>query len=246
MEVRTDPNPLTGLLFCADCGAVMYNARQPKAFPCRTKSGKVYFHKGADSYTCSTYELTRDTDQKSCTKHFIRTSVVEDLILDAIRGISVYVRDNESEFVDRIRTANSTAVNDNSAALKKLISKNQKRVDELTALYCKAYDDNAAGRLSDKRFALLSEGYEWEQTDLETQNADIRLSLDTIVEDSVKADKFVEIVRRFTAFDELTPKLLCEFIEKVVVHEGHKNGGKRIQQVDISLRFIGKFTYKDI
>jgi len=87
----------------------------------------------------------------------------------------------------------------------------------------------------------LSAGYEREQAELETQNAGIRPSLDAQNEDCIKADKFVDIVCRFIAFDKLTPELLHEFIEKVAVHEGDKNDGKRTQQVDIYLRFIGKF-----
>jgi len=236
-----EPNPLSGILFCADCGAVMYNARQPKSFPYRMKTGKVYSHKGADSYTCSTYELTRDTDRKSCTKHFIRTSVVEGLVLEAIREVSNYVRENEAEFAERIRAASCNTLEDDAAALKKRLSKNQKRVDELNALFSKVYEDNATGRLSDKRFDTLSAEYEKEQVELETQNAGLRLELDARNDDCAKADRFIRIVRRFTEFNELTPKLIHEFIEKVAIHEGEKNGGKRIQQVDIFLKFIGKF-----
>ena len=234
------PNPLSGILFCADCGAVMHNARQPKPFPFQ-RNGKVYMHKGADSYTCSTYELTRETDQKKCTKHFIRTSVVEGLILDTIRNVSGYVRENEAEFVEKIRAASGDMQKEAAAALKKQYAQNQKRIGELDSLFCKVYEDSAAGRLSERRFEQLSNEYEREQADIEEQNSRLRQSLGAYETDCVKADKFIEIVRRASEFNELTPEILHEFIEKVAIYEGDKDNGKRVQQVDIFLRFIGRF-----
>ncbi len=59
--------------------------------------------------------------------------------------------------------------------------------------------------------------------------------------DSLRGDKFMELARRYTDFTELTAPLLHEFVEKVVVHESDKSSGRRVQQVDIYLNFIGKF-----
>jgi hypothetical protein len=60
--------------------------------------------------------------------------------------------------------------------------------------------------------------------------------------DGLRADKFLELANRYTAFDELTAPILHEFIDKVIVHEADRSSGKREQQVDIYLNYIGQFA----
>lgn len=68
----------------------------------------------------------------------------------------------------------------------------------------------------------------------------IQAELDRARETSEGAEKFVNIVHRHLSFDELTPTLLREFVEKIVVHEAEKVDGKRHQQIDIYYSFIGR------
>jgi len=103
-------------------------------------------------------------------------------------------------------------------------------------------EDFAAGRLTEKRFALLSGGYETEQETLENETAEIKKALEQFDKDSLRADKFLELARRYTDFTELTATIIHEFVEKVHVHEADKSSGKREQQVDIYLNYIGQFT----
>jgi hypothetical protein len=112
-------------------------------------------------------------------------------------------------------------------------------------LFRKTYEDYAAGRLSEKRFEQLSQSYESEQAELEKQTTEIREQLAQFENDSLKADKFLELARRYTDFSELTPAILHEFVEKVIVHEGDKSSGRRVQQVDIYLNYIGQFDLPD-
>ena len=121
------------------------------------------------------------------------------------------------------------------------IAKNEKRIAELDLLFRKTYEDFSAGRLTEKRFEQLSGGYESEQSELEKLTADLRIELDAFNTDSVRADKFMELTRRYTDFTELTPAMLHEFIEKVVVHEADKSSGIREQRIDIYLNYIGQF-----
>ena len=121
------------------------------------------------------------------------------------------------------------------------IVKNEKRIAELNIIFRKTYEDFVAGLLTEKRFEQLSQGYESEQAELETQTEEIREQLTRFDNDSARADKFMELVKRYTDFSELTPAMLHEFIEKVVVHEADKSSGVREQQVDIYLNYIGQF-----
>ena len=100
---------------------------------------------------------------------------------------------------------------------------------------------NATGKLSDRHFERLLAEYDTEQTALESTMNEMREQIDTWSEDKLKTDKFIELVKRYTDFSELTTPMLNEFIEKLVVHEGDKRGHARRQRVDIHLNFIGTF-----
>jgi len=119
---------------------------------------------------------------------------------------------------------------------------NEKRIAELDTLFRKTYEDFSAGLLNEKRFSQLSSGYESEQETLEKQTADLKAELTEFDSDSLRADKFLELARRYTDFTELTAPMLHEFVEKVIVHEADRSSGKREQRVDIYLNFIGQFS----
>ena len=242
---RTDTlgaaNPLTGLVFCADCGAKMYNSRQSKPQYDEVRFGKVYKHKTVDFYTCSANNLGKNAFKKVCSGHFIRTEVIRKLVLDAIREISGYVRQNEAEFAERIRAESVIKMEAAAKAHTKQLAKNERRIAELDHLFQKVYEDNATGKLSDERFSLLSGTYEQEQLELRQQNAALRAELDAFRADGEKTGKFVELVRRYQDFEELTPAMLSEFIYRIFVHEADKSSGERMQDVDIHFNFIGSF-----
>ena len=120
------------------------------------------------------------------------------------------------------------------------VSKSEKRIAELDHLIKKIYEDNVSGKLSDKRFEMFLADYEKEQADLEEQVKKIRAELSAYEEVTDNADKFIELVHRYTDFSELTPAMINEFIEKIIVHEADKSSGERIQQIDIYLKFVGQ------
>ena len=241
-DTMGEANPLTGLLYCADCGRLMYNHR---CNPCVTKDKRYNdrpIHKPARNvYCCSLYQIHR----QDCTMHYISSESVSALILETIRRVSAYARDNEDEFVAALREASSIRQADTAKAHAKRIAKNQKRIAELDTLFRKTWEDNAAGKLSDKRFAQLSEGYEQEQEELEQETAALQSELDSFEADTANTGRFLELVKKYTDFTELTAPMLHEFVEKVVVHEADRSSGKREQRVDIHLNFIGVFDVPD-
>lgn len=161
--------------------------------------------------------------------------------MDAIRSVSGYVKSNESEFIKQVREASTVRQKETAKAHKRRITKEQKRVAELNNLIRKIYEDNVNGKLSDKRFELLSSEYEREQEELEQSILNLQDELDSFHADGLRADRFIEIVKKYTDFTTLSPAMINEFIEKIVVHEADKSSGEREQQVDIYLNFIGKF-----
>jgi hypothetical protein len=151
---RTDKigeaNPFTGLVFCADCGAKLYNSRQSKTHYTEKRFGKEYQHKTADFYSCSTYKLAKARFRNNCTIHFIRTAVLRELVLDTIKRVSGYVRENEAEFVEKIREASAVKQAETAKTYLKTLAKNKHRISELDLLFQKVYEDNATAKLSDE------------------------------------------------------------------------------------------------
>ena len=149
---RTDsvgePNPLTGLVLCADCGAKMYNSRQSKKTYDTVKHGKVYTSNTADYYTCSSYNLASQSNKKKCSGHYIRTAVIRDLILEAIRDISKYALENEYDFVQKVRVESMVQQADTAKTHRKMLVQNERRIAELDLLFRKVYERGFFGYLS--------------------------------------------------------------------------------------------------
>jgi len=163
------------------------------------------------------------------------------LVLDTIKRVSGYVRENETEFVEKIRETSAVKQAETAKLHLKTLAKNKQRISELNLLFQKVYEDNATGKLSDERYELLSASYEREQIELKTAVAEMEAQLNAYESDTMKADSFIEIVKRYTEFDTLTNSMLNEFVKKIIVYEADKTGSEREQQVDIHLNFIGKF-----
>jgi len=222
-----EPYPLTGVLYCADCGAKLWHKQGNTG-----RDGKPH-----NEYVCANYRHYTN----SCTCHYIRVSVIENLILTAIKRVSGYVRENEAEFVEQVRAASETqqeaAVKEN----RKKLTKAKRRREELTTLIKKLYETYAADKIPERPFNDLLKGYDTEQTDLDGEIERLQSEIDRYNTDSVRADKFIELVKRHTEFNEFSVTLLNEFIEKVIVHEADKSSGRREQKIDIYLNFIGNF-----
>jgi hypothetical protein len=224
-------------MFCADCNAKMHNRRSDYT---TDKNGKKI--NPVDTYECTTYRSNAEKFVDKCSIHFIRTAVVRELVLETVRRTCGYVRENEAEFVAKLREASEVRQADAAKSHKWTIVKNEKRIAELDRLFIRIYEDNTIGKLNDERFAQMSAAYDKEQADLKAQNATLQAELDSFEQDSLKADNFIALVRRYTEFDELTTEMLNEFVDAIYVHEADKSSGERRQKVDVHLNYIGKFT----
>ena len=224
----------SGILFCADCGSVMYQQRY------QTDKRKQ------DCYICGSYKK-RTAD---CTAHFIRTDLLTAGVLSNLRKVTSYAAKHEARFMKLLIEQNEDGDRRRNAAKKKELEAAEKRIAELSAIFKRLYEDSVTGRISDERFTELSADYEAEQKELKERAARLREELSKAQEATANAEKFVNVVRRHTTIEELTPTLLREFVEKIVVHEsvaldGKRRGKLRRQEIEIYYSFVGKVELPD-
>ena len=215
----------SGILFCADCGSVLYQQRY------ENKTRKQ------DCYICGNYKRR----VKNCTAHFIRTDLLTAGVTANLRKVTDYAARHEKQFMKLLIEQNEDGGKHRNAARKKELDAAEKRIAELSAIFKRLYEDSVTGRISDERFAELSADYEAEQRQLKERAAELQGELSKAQEATVNAGKFMNIVRKYTSFEELTPTLLREFIEKIVVHEcSYDENKSRRQEIEIYYSFVGK------
>ena len=221
--------PLTGLLYCADCGGKMYVHR--------TNNGKRI-----SQYTCSQY--SKVPVGKLCkTQHRINEDVVLSLVSEMLKAIAEYAKHDRAEFVRVVQEAQSSQ---QTAEVKKQrirLATAKQRVSELEVLLCKIYEDNILGKLSDSRYATLDAQYEKEQSELTAEISALEKAVKSYEKHEKDADRFIALIDKYENFDKLTIAMLNEFIEKILVHERDRKGSiQTTQEVEIYFNFVGRFV----
>ena len=158
-----------------------------------------------------------------------------------IRTVSTYAISDETEFIEKVRAASEIRQAQAAKELKRKLAKDCKRSKELDGLMRKLYEAYASEKISEKRFEVLSGEYEQEQEALEVAIAQEQAELDAFEADTARADQFLELARKYTDFSVLTTPMIYEFVDKILVHAPDRSSGERTQEVDIYLKFIGKF-----
>ena len=233
-NVRRYPNgwgeaaPLTGLLYCADCGGKMYVHR--------TNNGKR-----VSQYTCSNY--TKVPCGTLCpTQHRINESAVLTLVSDTLRAIAEYSRNDRTEFIHTVQETQVAQQNADISKKRRRLAAAQKRAGELEKLICKIYEDNALGKLPDARYKALDAQYAKEQDALEIEIAELEKAVTGYEQSQKSAEKFIALIDKYENFDTLTNAMLNEFVEKILVHERARKGSQdTTQEIEIYFNFLGRY-----
>ena len=234
-NVRRYPNgwgevaPLTGLLYCTDCGGKMYVHR--------TNNGKRI-----SQYTCSQY--TKVPCGTLCkTQHRINEDVVLSLVSEMLKAIAEYAKHDRAEFVRVVQEAQSSQQTAEVRKQRTRLATAKQRVSELEVLLCKIYEDNILGKLSDSRYATLDAQYEKEQSELTAEISVLEKAVKSYEKHEKDADRFIALIDKYENFDKLTIAMLNEFIEKILVHERDRKGSiQTTQEVEIYFNFVGRFV----
>ena len=221
--------PLTGLLYCADCGGKMYVHR--------TNNGKRI-----SQYTCSQYSKV-PVGKLCTTQHRINEDVVLSLVSEMLKAIAEYAKHDRAEFVRVVQEAQSSQQTTEVRKQRTRLATAKQRVSELEVLLCKIYEDNILGKLSDSRYATLDAQYEKEQSELTAEISVLEKAVKSYEKHEKDADRFIALIGKYENFDKLTIAMLNEFIEKILVHERDRKGSiQTTQEVEIYFNFVGRFV----
>ena len=241
INTEGESNPFVGKIFCADCGGKMHYRNEGKRAGRNWRGlpdGSVRTTPAC--YNCGNYNNSHDQSEKVCCSHNIQAKVIDQLVLETIQYACKSVRMDERAFVESIRSASEIWEQSEAKKLKAALKHQEKRYAELDILLKKVYEDNALGRLPDKRYEMLSAGYEKEQAELEQSIKACREQLTQYDEDTDRTEEFLALVHKYTDITELTPVIINEFVDKILVHKAEKIDGERVMEIEIYLNFIGK------
>ena len=215
---------LSGMLFCADCGAKLYQVR-----------GRGWEH-SQEYFVCATYRKQKG----KCSSHQIRNVVIEQLLLDDLRRVTYYAREHEDEFVRLVTQKSKQETERNLRESKKELEAAKSRVCKLDGIIQRLYEDNIEGKVSDERFAKLTATYEAEQRELERRIAELQSFMANAKNESLGVDTFLTLVRKYTDIKELDAELIRVFVEKILVYKAEKVDGHRVQRIKIIYNGIGE------
>lgn len=222
-------NIFSGLLVCADCGHNL----------------NYHFNQGNHDikyFNCSNYRGNRGTCSST---HYIRVDFLEQVVLGEIKRLTKYAVHYEDQFLEAVMGSSQKSAEAEHKRKQKELAAAQARDNELDGLFERIYEDNLFGKLSDERFAKMSQRYEAEQAELAEKMELLRHEIDKLSSNSVSTDLFLSTVRKYTRAKKLTPRMLNELINRIEVHQAEKINGEWVQRLTIHYNCIGALFIPD-
>ena len=217
----------SGLLFCNDCGKKMYFQSPVKDL------------KNKDHYRCSSYKH----DTSLCTSHYISDKILQVIVLENIQRVISYIKSYEDLFIQEQLAKSAQDEIKKISINKKELEKAKSRIIEIDNLFMHIYEDNVSGKISNDRFRNLSFNYDKEQQELKIKIEQLSKDIENTEKKDTDITQFISNVKKYTEITELTPEILNELIEKILVHQTEKIDGKKVQEIDIHYRGVGIISF---
>jgi len=218
---------LSGMVYCADCGAKLYQAR-----------AKNWTH-DKEYMVCATY---RKRGKSKCTSHQIRNVDIEKALLYMIQQVTSFAREHEDEFVELVAKNSSKETERKVRESKKELEQSQARISKLDIFIQKLYEDNVEGKVSDEQFIKMTSNYENEQHTLSSRIKELVSIIETEQNKVANTNSFLNLVKRYTNITKLDAEIIRTFIEKVYVYNAEELQGKKVKKIKIVFNFIGEIN----
>ena len=221
-------HPLTGLMYCADCGSKMYVHRTNN-------------YKNIPYYVCSNYKKV-PCGTLCPSAHRIKAEVVLNLIQETLKDIKNYLGEDNEAFIRSIQNEMEEKEKVEIEKKKIKLTESQKRLQELERLMCRIYEDMILNKIPNNRYEILNNQYETEQLTLSKEIKDLEVVISRYEKETDRARKFISLINRYEKFDELTNTMINEFVEKIIIHERDRKGSQTSKQkIEIYFNFIGNY-----
>ena len=223
-------HPLSGLLYCKDCGAKMYV--------------RIDYRNGGKRHVayCSEYHKGKAKSPKCHSPHIIDADLLMQTVADVLRKIAEYSLRNRADFEALVKKSLAMQQTDKTKKQQKRLPQITARLGQIDTVLNKLYEDSALGAIDPDRYEQLSRKYSEEYYTLKTELAEIKEQLSAHENADGRARKFIKLVENYAAFEPLTPTVINEFISKIVVHERDVKGARYVvQHIEIYFNYIGKF-----
>ena len=221
-------HPLTGLMYCADCGSKMYVHRTNN-------------YKNIPYYVCSNYKKV-PCGTLCPSAHRIKAEVVLNLIQETLKDIKNYLDEDNEAFIHSIQNEMEEKEKAHIEKKKIRLTESQNRLQELERLMCRIYEDMILNKIPNNRYEILNNQYETEQLTLSKEIEDLDLAISRYEKETDKTRKFISLISRYENFDELTNTMINEFVEKIIIHERDRKGSQTSKQkIEIYFNFIGNY-----
>ena len=223
-------HPLSGLLFCKDCGAKMHI--------------RIDYRNGGKRHVayCSEYHKGKDKNPKCSSPHIMDADLLMQTVADVLKKIAEYSISNRAEFEALVKKSLAMQQTDKTKKQQKRIPQITTRLEQIDKVLNKLYEDNALGTIPQDRYEQMSQKYSEEYYALKAELATLQKQLSAYENAGGRAQKFLKLTERHAAFTDLTPAILNEFISRIEVHErDQKRARYAIQHISIYFNYIGKF-----
>lgn len=221
-------HPLTGLMYCADCGSKMYVHRTNN-------------YKNIPYYVCSNYKKV-PCGTLCPSAHRIKAEAVLNLIQETLKDIKKYLDEDNEAFIRSIHNEMEEKEKVEIEKKKIKLTESQNRLQELERLMCRIYEDMILNKIPNNRYEILNNQYETEQHTLSKEIKDLEVVISRYEKETDRAKKFISLISRYENFDELTTTMINEFVEKIIVHERDRKGSQTSKQkIEIYFNFIGNY-----
>lgn len=225
-------NPLSGLVYCADCGNKMYikfnNTRHQRG------GDRIYYR---ENFSCGAYSKF---GERACTSHYIQIKILNQLVLADVRSkMSLVLADEKrarEEFLSRSEQQNAAEAN----ADRRKLTQSTRRLAELDKLIGSVYEDKVLGKIPEEVCIGLLEKYQSEKTTLTETVAALERKAQTIRDDAANADEFIRRLKAYMEIPELTRQMCLELIEFITVDKCPGKYSKAPREIHIYYKLIDK------